>query len=226
MYYTVDEEATMILVAVIVLIVYLALICMGLANYIMSSLALYKIGSRRQIPNSWLAWVPVGSSWLIGNIADDYDERNGIKRKWRVVLLVLTLISIGGIVVGYIGMMVSMVRLIIASENYMDYASAADLSQMIGALVFLYVVIILAAIVAATKGFCNAVCIYKIFESTVPEKAVKYFLLYLLVPLAGSICLLKCKDKGYSKEIVPVAGYPVYPDPVQEEIPEKTDSEE
>ena len=222
MLYTVDEERTAILITCIVLVIYLFALGIGLANYIMRSLALYRIANRRQVPNPWLSWVPIASSWLIGNIADDYDERNGIKRKWRVVLLTLSIISIGGIVVGYIGLIAWMVTMTIDSR--LSYVG--NLKGMITSVIVIYIFIIIAAVVAMAKSFCEVICTYKIFESTVPEKSVKYLLLYLLVPLAGSICLLKCKEKGYSKEIIPAAGYPFYTGMVQEEIPEKTDSEE
>lgn len=222
MLYTVDEERTAILITFIVLVIYLFVLGIGLANYIMRSLALYRIANRRQVPNPWLSWVPIASSWLIGNIADDYDERNGIKRKWRVVLLTLSIISIGGIVVGYIGLIAWMVTMTIDSR--LSYVG--NLTGMITSVIVIYIFIIIAAVVAMAKSFCEVICTYKIFESTVPEKSVKYLLLYLLVPLAGSICLLKCKEKGYSKEIIPAAGYPFYTGMVQEEIPEKTDSEE
>ena len=223
MLYTVDEEKTAILITCIVLVIYLFALGIGLANYIMRSLALYRIASRRQVPNPWLSWVPVASSWLIGNIADDYDERNGIKRKWRVVLLTLSIISIGGIVIGYIGLVIWALR--ITMESSLSRVPE-DITGMITSVIVVYIFIIIAAVVAMAKSFCEVICTYKIFESTVLEKSVKYLLLYLLVPLAGSICLLKCKEKGYSKEIIPAAGYPFYTGMVQEEIPEKTDSEE
>ena len=38
---------------------------------------------------------------------------------------------------------------------------------------------------------------FKIFESTVPDKALKYFLISLVVPFAAPICLFLCRNKGY-----------------------------
>lgn len=210
MLYTVDEEKTLILVVCIMLVVYLFLIGFGIASYIMNSLALHKIASRRQIPNPWLAWIPVASSWLIGSIVDEYDGKNGLKRKWRVVLLTLSIISVGGIVAGYIGLVAWAVKMSMQSE-----LMGADIAGSIGIFVVFYVFLIVAAIVAAAQGFCNAICIYKIFESTVPEKSVKYLLLYLLVPMAGSICLMRCRNQGYEKIIVPEPVYPTYSDEIQ-----------
>ena len=104
--YSVTESEEMLAVGVIliVLLIYLVIMGIGLASYIMNALALYKIADRRKIPNPWMAWLPFTSDWLIGSIVDDYDGRNGIKRKWRVLLLTLSLGSVVGLVVAYIGM--------------------------------------------------------------------------------------------------------------------------
>ena len=66
------------------------LICsmVGIASYVMTSLSVYTIAKRREINNPWLAWIPVANYWIVGSIADDYDEKNGIKRKWRLHLLI------------------------------------------------------------------------------------------------------------------------------------------
>ena len=87
---------------------------------------------------------------------------------------------------------------------------------MLTFMIVIYVVMIIFAILATAKSFCQTICIYKIFESTVPKKAVKYLLLYLLVPLAGPICLLRCKDKGYP--------YPEQQEFVSYDVPEIADN--
>ena len=192
--YSATDSAEMIAVVavLVVLLIYLLVLGIGLASYIMNAIALYKIADRRQIPNPWMAWLPFTSDWLIGSIADDYDGRNGMKRKWRVVLLTLSLISVVGIVVVYVAMIVWIITIAVMYTN-----SEPPFEQTMVAFVVLYIIIILLAMLATAKVFCQAICIYKIFESTVPEKSVKYLLLYLLVPLGGPICLLRCKNKGY-----------------------------
>lgn len=188
------ESAEMIAVGalLIILLLYLVIMGIGLASYIMNALALHKIADRRQIPNPWMAWLPFASDWLIGSIVDDYDGRNGIKRKWRVTLLTLSLVSVIGVVVAYVGMVVGMLSLMF---QYSD--TEPPVGPTLAFVGVIYIILIVFAIFATAKSFCQAICIYKIFESTVPKKAVKYLLLYLLVPLAGPLCLLRCKDKGY-----------------------------
>lgn len=175
------------------MVFYLLIIGIAIANYVMTALGLQKIATRRQIPNPWMAWLPYARSWLIGNIADEYDGRNGFRRKWRVVLLTLSLITVGMAVIMYVVLFAG----IFATAFKITYSNTFVSSDVIGFFIAIYVTVILLSLVAVAQSFCQAICIYKIFESTVPEKSVKYLLFYLLVPLGGAICLLKCKDKGY-----------------------------
>lgn len=221
MLYTLDEEKTLVLVVGILLVVYLLLIGFGIANYIMNAVALQKIASKRLIPNSWLAWIPVASLWVTGSIADEYDEKNGIKRKWRVTLLVLYFISMGGLVISYIGF----IGLIVAMSIQPDITTT-DVAGVVGGFVGAYILVLIAALIASAQNICNTICLYKIYESTVPEKSVKYLLLSLLVPLAKGICLLRCRNQGYEKIIVQEPVCPTYPEAVQETIPEEIVSQE
>ncbi|MBQ8558733.1 MAG: hypothetical protein IJ439_01970 [Tyzzerella sp.] len=194
-----DETKIMMIVAFVVLGLYLLIIGLGIASYIMKSLSLYTIANRRQVKNPWMAWVPVANYWLKGSVVDDYDEQNGMKRKWRVVLLVLSLLSTVGLIVVYIAMFLWIFSM---TAQYSYSYLGPEVTEMIGGLIVVYAALIVVALVAAALQTCNAICLYKIFESTVPEKSLKYMLLSILVPLAEAICLLKCRHQGYSKELV------------------------
>ncbi len=185
-------EMVGVIAILVMILVYLIIMGLGIATYIINSLAIYRLADRRQISNPWMAWLPFTRDWVIGSIVDQYDERNGIKRKWRVLLLTLSLISIIGIIVVYVGMIVGMLVMTIQETNM-----EPEVGPTLAFIGVLYIVLLIFAMLASAKGFCQAICIYKIYESTVPEKAIKYLLLYLLVPLAGPLCLLKCQDKGY-----------------------------
>lgn len=176
-----------------VVFLYLLIIGIGIASYIIQSLALQGIAKRRGINNPWLSWIPVANTWIIGSIADEYDNRNGIKRKWRVLLLTLSIIIVAIAVLFYIAMIAFVVSM--AFSGMADYMTE---EQTIGFVLVLYAGIIPLALCAFLSEFCTYICIFKIFESSVPEKAVKYFILSFLVPLALPICLIKCKDKGYA----------------------------
>ena len=193
-FFATTDSAGMVAVGVvlILLLLYLLLAGIGLASYIMNAIALYKIADRRQIPNPWMSWLPFTRDWLIGSIVDDYDGRNGIKRKWRVTLLILSLISAIGILVTYVAMFAG---ILVLAFHYTD--TEPPIGPTLAYIMIFYVALIIFACLASAKSICQIICIYKIYESTVPKKAVKYLLLSMLIPLAGPICLLRCKDKGY-----------------------------
>ena len=65
----------------------------SIATYILTSLALYAIASRRGLRKPWLAWFPVINCWLLGSISDQYQYvvkgENKSKRKWLLALSLL-----------------------------------------------------------------------------------------------------------------------------------------
>lgn len=193
-----DEMMFAVGLGIGVLTVYLLAIAITVASYILTSLSLYTLAKRRGVQHPGLAWVPVANYWLIGSLANEIDAQNGHQRTWNKTLLTLSLTAIAGVVVSYISIIVIAV-VYTFSLNYIDWSEDVFLSLL---LVF-YVLLVLAMIVAVALSICTAICIYKIFESTVPEKAVKYLLLYILVPLAGGICLFKARNQGYPYPALP-----------------------
>ena len=187
-------------IALVVMVVYCAFICIvmiaGLVSYIFTSLSYYTIAQRRQIKNPWLAWIPVGNYWIIGSIADDYDKRNGLNRNWRKVLLTLTLVIYATLIAFYIIMMVSVISMAM-STDFSNFTGAPPV-EFIALIIGMYIAFFAILIPAAALGACTYVCMYKIFESTVPEKSLKYFLLSILVPFASVVCLWRCRNQGYS----------------------------
>ena len=178
------NEFTGFLIVFGILLVYVGAIGVCIADYIMSSLALYRLASRRGISKPWLAWIPVANAWTIGAVVDEYDETQGFNRKWRYALLTLSIIVVGGIVLGYSAMLGA------------AFSQMNNPSMNMGVFIPSYIIILAAALCAMALIACQSVCLFKIFESTVPEKSLKYLILSMLVPLAEAICLLKCSEKG------------------------------
>ena len=69
--------------------------------------------------------------------------------------------------------------------------------ELLGGILVFYVLLIACAVVMSAVTALTYICLYKIFESTVPSSALKYFLIYLLVPFAAPFCLFTCRNKGY-----------------------------
>lgn len=210
------ETTIAVLIFGIFLLVMLAIGGLGIANYAITALSLSNIAEDRRIKNSWLAWLPVlGSSWIIGSISDYHDGLQDKKRKWRVALLVLELVFYVSYAIVFVGMMVFAIGITVAEEEMLiDFDSPEAVAAVFVPFIVLYILMIISMLVAVAWSMCRAICIYKIFEALCPEKAVKYILLSLLVPLAMAICLLKIKNST-----VGIPQPPVYiPAPVAEPV--------
>ncbi len=80
-------------------LVYLVVICIVLMPiYVMNAYPLFAIARRRGLKHAWLAWVPIGGAYVLGNISDDYQlmNRDNLKNRriWLPVLQGLTVVLI------------------------------------------------------------------------------------------------------------------------------------
>jgi len=86
------EEAIMMILPALTSIIPSSLL--GIASYVLTSMALYTLATRRGIGKAWLSWVPVLNVWIIGSLSDQY--RYVVKGQYkskRKVLLILNLIN-------------------------------------------------------------------------------------------------------------------------------------
>lgn len=161
-------------------------------TYVMQGIALQTIAKRRGIAYPWLAWVPYGVNWTLGAIASEYDLKNGIKRRWDKVLLTISIIISVFEVLMYIAMFIGIMWIAITTSGHTSEEDAIIF------VILMYLALIPMMLLVSLYSTLATICVFKIFESTVPEKALTYFLIYLLVPFAAPICLFACRNKGYS----------------------------
>ncbi len=202
------ESAGSLAVLLITFLVYFISISISIASYIMSSLSFYTISKKRNIKNPWIAWIPIANIWNIGSVADGFDADRGIKRKWRTVLLTFTIIMIASAVVFSVIIAGFGIATVASAAAYDGDILASEFGGVfVGFMIALYVGTIIITMVAMAFEFLYYICIYKVFEATVPTKAVKYIILSLLVPLAEPILLLVA-SKACPEKIVPTAEIP------------------
>lgn len=181
-------------IGIIVAVVMLAAVLILLAHWIMRSIALTHLGNRRGIKAPWLVWLPIVGCWTIGALADDYDARNGIKRRFRVILLVCSILAAAAYSFASTEGLSSMLDL----SFEMEYGADADIIEdVVELFIKVYSAIIVYSLIMMIQYVCTYICLYKVYESTMPRHAVLCFILSLLVPLAEPICLLIAMNKGY-----------------------------
>lgn len=136
-------------VTAILLAVLFAVLVFAAATYVLRSIGLYTMAKNRGIENAWLAWVPVGNSWLLGQIADEVNSRQGKKTNYSLILLVLTAVTAAGgfslvllpfsaLLSAPLSLAASVVYFIALYDVYQDYAPK-------NAVVFLVLSILLSA---------------------------------------------------------------------------------
>ncbi len=218
-----DETMVAAIVLIVIALAYLFLLGYAIFSYVLTSRALHTLARRRGIANPWLAWIPYGNYWIMGALAKDYDKKNGINRKWDNILLTLSLIASITFIVVYIVLLIFMFVNIATLDAAGDNVTAEMATEFIVPFVIIYIVLILVMMLMMALQALVYICTYKIFESTVPEKSLKYFLLYMLVPFAGPICLFNCRNRGYEMPII--CGRPqvidnfAHNEPVAEDLP-------
>ena len=183
-----------VIAVVVALLLYLFFSAILFARYILYSLGLMGLAKRTGVKNAWLAWIPVANVYVLGATADMLEEKRGLSHKWSKFLLILTVavaalftlffVSLIALVV-YIGMMEG----IGATSPDAFFAGEMFLLPMI-AFYLIYIVLI---VISMALSYLNIICVYKIFEEIAPQKSIKYFLIYVLVPFGDVYCLFKCK---------------------------------
>lgn len=161
--------------------------------YILQAISLQTIAKRRGISKPWLAWIPFGINWIVGAIARDHDKRNGINRRWDKILLTISLIA--GLLCFVLEVLAVIALIWIAMNSANSYMSEE------GALIIvllLYSLLIPILFLVSIFSVLQTICVFKIFESTVPKRALTYFMIYFIVPFAAPFCLFACRNKGYA----------------------------
>ena len=100
-------------------LIFVLLIVIGVAVlfYVFESLGFYAIAKRRGVANPGLAWVPVASYWIMGCIADQYDEyTTGNSMNMKNILLWL---AIGSVLAAWIPIVGWLVAIALVVFTYM-----------------------------------------------------------------------------------------------------------
>lgn len=108
---------------------------LGVAAYVLSSLALYTMAQRRGIHHPWLAWVPVVKVWILGSLADQYRYvargENRSKRKSLVILSILSGVLAGAVTVMAIVMAVNLLTGMFGGVSF-EYTMANVSGMLLG----------------------------------------------------------------------------------------------
>lgn len=186
----------------------------SIAVYVLTAISLYVIAKRRGLHNAWLAWIPVGSNWLIGSISDQYRYvargQNKAKRKWLLGLnlasavLTIVILCMGVSVIG---------NAIVNAMNFYD--EDAFLRSILGSAISMFALLVPLLAVAAAAKILGYMAFYDIYKSLDPANCVLYLVLSILFPFTQPFFLIfnRNKDLGMPPRKPAAAYTQEYQDP-------------
>lgn len=194
------DQEVMIVLGIMLVILGIVLVCC-LVGWILSSIGLHKVAKRRGIRHAWLAWIPIGSEWILGSVSDQYQHLiQGKVTSRRKILLVL---SLSGIAVGIVYMVSSIVFGIMAETE-------ESLLPLLGLIPYLLTI----GVGIATMVFYH-ICNYDFYRSCKPESAVVFLVLGIILPICQPFFYFACRKKDLGFVIPEPAPAPVPAEPME-----------
>ena len=196
-------------VAILILFL-LVVLAISVASYVLGAIGLYRIAKRRGIHHAWLAWIPVGNSWLLGSVSDHYQYVVNHKvTKRRRALLILAIVS-GAL---------SIVQGVCTGLS--PFVPAGGEIALGAAIVILSLAIFGVAVALAVIGY---MAYYDLFRSCKPGSAVLFLVLGIIFSftLPFFVFAISGSDKGMPERRAPRAEMPQSEQkesPFEEEIP-------
>lgn len=204
-------------IAGMILLIWLVAMAFAVISYVLGAVGMYRIAKRRGIHHAWLAWVPVGNSWLLGSISDHYQyvvKHKATKR--RKILLILSIIMMAMSLVFGTG-----VGFLAASEMM---GGAMTGSILLVALMSVSYLAVFGLSVAVSV--ISYIAYYDLFRSCKPKCDVLFLVLGILFSVTLPFFVFGCSnsDEGMPQKRTPQppVQIPVEPQaaaPEEEEIP-------
>ena len=190
------EEELMIVLGIMLVFLGIVLVCC-LVGWILSAVSLHKVAKRRGIRHAWLAWLPIGSEWVLGSLSDQYQHLvQGKVTSRRKILLAL---SLACIVVG-----IAYVVLTAVIGIMVEVEGLSDLTPLVMMIPYL----LLMGISITVMVFYH-ICNYDFYRSCKPQSAVVFLVLGIILPVCQPFFYFACRKKDLGM-VVPT---PVTPEP-------------
>ena len=196
---TLDEETLMIFLGIYLTILGVVLVCC-LVGWIIRSMSLHSIAKRRGIRHAWLAWIPVGSRWILGSVADQYQHLvQGKVTSRRKIMLILGAVSmvLYTVVYGFSFMQVFAGMGMLPMEQVETAVLAGAIPSMLGTVVGI-----------VTLVFYH-ICNYDLYRSCRPNAATAFLVLGIIFAVCEPFFYLACRKKDLGM-VVPQAEMPAY----------------
>lgn len=186
------------------LVYMLFMLTVSVGTYVLHALSLYSIANRRGIRRPWLSWIPVGSTWILGCISDQYQYVvKGKVRNKRKALLVLEIIQyILASVLSAVGLAMLFTVVFAAMGPNFEPANEALIEQLVMEKIGYFLLLLAAYLVVGALAIAAAVlryfCLYDLYTSCDPRNSVLYLVLSIFMSVSLPILLFinRKRDDG------------------------------
>lgn len=167
-----------------------------LVIWVFRSLSLYTIGKRRGLKNPWLAWIPVGTEWIIGSVSDQYQYlTQGKNRNRRKILLILSLVAA---VIGWVSLLEGVAMGVNFITMYGDRVPDGAMAQAVLPMTVSMLLGVLSFGVGVAAYVFRQISMYDLYRSCDPKNAVPYLVFSILFGVLEPVFLmiLRNRDDG------------------------------
>lgn len=128
----------------IFILMLMAIICITLIIvfifYIFGAIGIQTMAKRRGIENAWLAYIPIAQFFIIGSIFDNINAYKNKQTNYKIILLIIGLISSGSAIEPALSMLISLafrgLYLYCLYFIYKDYANGSEVLFLILTAIF------------------------------------------------------------------------------------------
>ena len=167
-----------------------------LVIWVFRSLALYTISKRRGLKNPWLAWIPVGSEWIIGSVSDQYQYlTQGKNRNRRKILLILSLTAM---LLGWISAGWGISRVLSVFFTYGQHIPQGAVAEVLLPMTGTMLLGVASSGVGVAASVFRQISMYDLYRSCDPKNAVPYLVFGILFGVLEPVFLmiLRNRDEG------------------------------
>ncbi len=181
------DEAVLVFLILIWLVMILAVVALGIVTYVFHSVGLYSIAKRRGIHHPWLAWIPVGSSWILGSVSDQYhyvtEGKVCNRRKLLLALSIASQVLVIVMMISYGSMMVN-----ILNEAYYGTMATVQVPALLGSSLGISALAIVICIF-------QYMAYYDLFKSCSPNSAMVFLLVGIFIAVTLPFFVFACRKK-------------------------------
>ena len=149
-----------------------------IGSFLLQAVSLCSIARRRRLSCPWLAWFPIASGWVLGNLSDDYQKK--VRKKTRHKRRVLPALE------GAIAFT------LLASERILDWLLGFWARHITVAICATQLLVLL-----LLWQIYRLRCLYDVYESCSPDSSVAFLIWSAVIPLLIPFFLLADRKSSF-----------------------------